>query len=161
MVEGIVIREAAQSDQDAVADLMLGLNKFEHKISQDRNINPDAGVKHLAYAQNLVDSQGGFVLLADDDGLVIGFLIGIVAKEDGHFIDPLRRDFGDIHDLYIANTHRGRGLAKQLLAEAEKRFQAMGISRIDLYVLEGNNKAIDFYKSQDFVVHELCMSKKI
>ncbi len=159
--ENILIRDAKHADQSNLAEMMLSLNKFEHTMSPDRNINPDAGAKHLAFTLDRIDSQGGFVLVADDNGQYAGFLIAIVSNEEGHYIDPSKREYGDIHDLFIAEPYRSKGLAKRLIAEAETRLKSLGVSRMQLYVLNDNENAIRLYKNQGFLVQELFMSKKI
>lgn len=159
--DAIIIRDSVKEDQVYLAKMMLELNKFEQKISPDRNINPDAGAKHLTYAQDVVDKQGGFTLVAESGGQNVGFIIGCIEETEGHYIDPAKRRHGYIHDLFVSQTHRGMGLAKQLLSEAEIRFKDFGLTRMELFVLDGNENAVSLYKNQGFEVHELCMSKKI
>lgn len=161
MTNQIIIRDAKKGDQSAIAQMMLGLNRFEHKISPNRNIEIDAGIKHLEYAQDLIADKGGFVMVATDGDSYAGFVIGIVAEEEGHYIDPNERNFGDLHDLFIYEAYRGQGLATQLLDQAGDRFRALGITRMDLYVLAENKKAVSLYEGQGFKVHEYCMSKPL
>lgn len=161
MAETISIRLATTSEQAALAEMMLCLNKFEHSISANRNIRPDAGMKHLEYCQNLIKTEGGFVIIADDNGTPAGFLIGTIIETEGHYIDPDLRKYGSIHDLFVHAQYRGRGLGKALLQEAELRFKALAITRMDLYALRDNTNAVNLYEGQGFSVREVHMEKEI
>ncbi len=161
MSDEITIRDAVPSDKDAIAAMILDLNRHEHTISPDRNLTANAGHDQYDYAAALVEDQGGFILIADANGDFAGCLIGIVQQYESHYMDPGLAGYGDVFDLFVAETHRGQGLAARLLAEAEKRFKAMGLTSMELFVLAGNESAIAAYKKHGFGVQDFAMRKKI
>lgn len=73
-----------------------------------------------------------------------GFLIGTIEKEI-----PIYRltEFGFIHDLWIEESYRNEGLARQMVTLAIERFREIGVKQIRLDVLAQNEPAIALFKS--------------
>ncbi|PPD42916.1 MAG: GNAT family N-acetyltransferase [Methylobacter sp.] len=61
----------------------------------------------------------------------------------------------NIHDVIVSANHRGRGIAKQLLAKAEEIAINSGCCKLTLEVLEGNITAQAAYKACGFAGYEL------
>jgi ribosomal protein S18 acetylase RimI-like enzyme len=66
--------------------------------------------------------------------LVIG---SVMAGYDGHR--------GWLYYLATATAHRGRGVARALVGEAERLLEAMGCPKVQLMVREGNEAVLGFY----------------
>jgi ribosomal protein S18 acetylase RimI-like enzyme len=90
------------------------------------------------------------VLLAFRDGEAAGLCI---ANEG--FSTFACKPLLNIHDLVTAPTHRGNGVARALLAGAEKVARERGCCKLTLEVLEGNAIARDMYHKTGFVSYEL------
>jgi ribosomal protein S18 acetylase RimI-like enzyme len=56
----------------------------------------------------------------------------------------------NIHDLYVAEGHRGRGAGRLLLQAVEDRARALGYCKLTLEVQEENRKALGLYESFGF-----------
>ena len=61
----------------------------------------------------------------------------VMAGYDGHR--------GWLYYLAAAESHRGRGVARALVHEAEKRLLAMGCPKVQLMVRTDNDAALGFY----------------
>ena len=61
----------------------------------------------------------------------------VMAGYDGHR--------GWLYYLASSPQHRGAGIARQLVAEAERLLVAMGCPKVQLMVREGNEQALGFY----------------
>jgi ribosomal protein S18 acetylase RimI-like enzyme len=72
----------------------------------------------------------GMCFLAEDNGLIVGT---VLAGHDG------RR--GYLFHFAVAESHRGRTLAKDLLEKAFAALKAEGISRCYGFILSGNERA--------------------
>lgn len=72
----------------------------------------------------------------DESGhdLIIG---SVMAGYDGHR--------GWLYYLATAETHRGRGVARALVEEAERLLAAQGCPKVQLMVREGNEAVLGFY----------------
>ncbi len=56
----------------------------------------------------------------------------------------------NVHDLAVLPTHRGRGIARQLLAAAEAKARALGCCKLTLEVQENNYGARGLYARAGF-----------
>lgn len=56
----------------------------------------------------------------------------------------------EVHKLYLLNHFHGKGIAKQLLRKGELELQKLGEKKIWLWVLESNQRAIRFYKKENY-----------
>ncbi len=61
----------------------------------------------------------------------------------------------NIHDLYVADGYRSRGIGKQLLAAAEAIARQRGCSKLTLEVLSGNAAAKKSYGDAGFKPYRL------
>lgn len=69
-----------------------------------------------------------------DPGAIVG---SVMAGYDGHR--------GWLYYLAAAESHRGRGVARALVEEAEQRLLAMGCPKVQLMIREGNESVLGFY----------------
>ncbi|MBE9033325.1 GNAT family N-acetyltransferase [filamentous cyanobacterium LEGE 11480] len=61
----------------------------------------------------------------------------------------------NIHDVIVSKAHRGQGLSKRMLAEAEAIARELGCCKLTLEVLEGNRVAQKAYRACGFSGYEL------
>ena len=77
-----------------------------------------------------------YVVVDDDSGELVGFLGGEISER--MMGDP--RVFGSAHWLYIAPTHRGRGLARALVELGVADLDALGVSHVELATIAGDTQ---------------------
>jgi ribosomal protein S18 acetylase RimI-like enzyme len=78
----------------------------------------------------------------------------IMAGYDGHR--------GWIYSLAVSPTHRRQGIGTRLVTFAEEALTARGCVKINLQILEGNEKIISFYAALGFTVEKrVSMGKRI
>ncbi|RZL32721.1 MAG: N-acetyltransferase [Rubrivivax sp.] len=107
------------------------------------------GQRDLAsYRNRLAGGQGGatlFTLLALDAGRVIGALT--CEREPRRKVHHIAHLVG----MMVADTHRGRGIGRALLAGAIARLQATsGVAQLTLSVTASNRAAVGLYESVGF-----------
>lgn len=85
----------------------------------------------------------GFVLLAESEGELLGFLAGRVRSQPPYFGG---QPAGFVSDVFVEEAHRRQGVADALLAAAAKWFEERDIRRVELQVLVGNSDAREFYR---------------
>jgi ribosomal protein S18 acetylase RimI-like enzyme len=61
----------------------------------------------------------------------------------------------NVHDVAVLASHRGRGIAEQMLAEAEVIARERGAVKLTLEVLSGNRSAIRLYERIGFAGYQL------
>ncbi len=96
-----------------------------------------------------INDQLFFVAVAD--GSVVGT---IMAGYDGHR--------GWIYSVAVAHSHRRHGIGSRLVSVAEQALIKKGAVKINLQIVEGNDKVIAFYSSLGFSVEKrISMGKRI
>jgi GNAT superfamily N-acetyltransferase len=79
------------------------------------------------------------VFVAKSDENIIGFAdIGISRDEN-------IKDYAEIYAIYLDPVFYGRGVGRLLFQACKKKAKDMGYKKLFVWVLEGNNRAIDFY----------------
>ncbi len=95
--------------------------------------------------------QADLFLVAESGGTIAG---SVMAGYEGHR--------GWINYLAVSPQHRGRGLGRALMAEAERRLLALGCPKINLQVRHGNADVLAFYERLGYATEELVsMGKRL
>ncbi|MGB9128543.1 MAG: GNAT family N-acetyltransferase [Thiobacillus sp.] len=61
----------------------------------------------------------------------------------------------NVHDVVVASSHRGQGIAAQLFAEVEAIARERGACKLTLEVLDGNASARALYRRLGFTAYQL------
>jgi ribosomal protein S18 acetylase RimI-like enzyme len=69
--------------------------------------------------------------------------------------------YGFLHQLFIREDFRKRGLAKRLLAYAEKRLAEKGVKKMRIMVHDKNCKACSLYEKTGYKKTRLVMEKAL
>ena len=112
------------------------------------------------YFTQCLQNESFFHLGAFEGEQCIGFLQG----EFQHKAEsPFKHAYSSVHvhQIVVKDTHRGRGVAKLLVQEAEHRAKEAGLNRIDLTVWRDNVAALAFNKSYGFEEDLIRMWKKV
>ncbi|MGE0350304.1 GNAT family N-acetyltransferase [Hydrogenophaga sp.] len=118
--------------------------------------DPAGGGKRLsAFAKaNLVDELAArpqaYSVLAFDGEQPVG-LVNCIEGFSTFACKPLV----NVHDVAVLASHRGRGIAKQMLREAERIALERGAVKLTLEVLSGNHSAIRLYERIGFAGYQL------
>ena len=139
----LTIRPFAEADREAAVELFLQLNRHEFAITGDRRTDRGGGEFCVEDMVQAVE-QGAVALVAQTAGLIVGLLV-CIAHTDEAFMAETARRHGRVQDIVIAEAHRGKGIGRALLAEAERLTREAGMRRLKLTVLSGNDVAIDAY----------------
>ena len=102
-------------------------------------------------------SLGRVVLISDESGRAVGYL----AVAFGYSLEFRGRD-AFVDELYIAPAHRGRGLGRAALGEAERCCREAGVRALHLEVHPDKTEARRLYDSAGYADREYyLMSKKL
>ena len=80
--------------------------------------------------------------------------VGLVNAIEG-FSTFACRPLVNVHDVVVAASHRGRGIAAQLFAEVEAIARERGACKLTLEVLDGNAPARALYQRLGFAAYRL------
>ncbi len=134
-----LIRPAVPDDAAAIVGLITALAAFER--APGAVTLTEAAVRRDAFGP-----QRRFrVLLAETDGEACGILTLLDTYSSWAGAPAMT-----VHDLYVTEAARGRGLGRRLLAEAVRLALSEGCLRLDVNVLSWNESARRFYHSLGF-----------
>ena len=83
-----------------------------------------------------------------------GMPVGLVNCVEG-FSTFACRPLINVHDVVVATSHRGRGVAAQMLALVERIATERGACKLTLEVLSGNQSATKLYRRLGFDNYQL------
>ncbi|UJR81609.1 GNAT family N-acetyltransferase [Sandaracinus amylolyticus] len=93
---------------------------------------------------------GEHALIADDEGEVIGFLLGFLAPSAGGDVPHTAY----VHLVGIHPEHRRRGVGKRLYEVFVERARQAGAQRVKAITNVGNEGSIEFHRALGFAVVE-------
>ena len=65
-------------------------------------------------------------------------------------VDPSNPKLARLLGVYVKEAYRGKGIATQLMEAGLKEANRLGVTRVELLVAEGNEKARSIYESMGF-----------
>lgn len=89
---------------------------------------------------------GKDALIAEEEGQVVGFLLGFVA--------PTTPPTGYVHLVGIHPDFRRRGVGQKLYAEFTERCSAAGVQRLKAITTVGNDGSVAFHRALGFETRE-------
>ncbi|WP_439115370.1 GNAT family N-acetyltransferase [Hydrogenophaga sp.] len=108
----------------------------------------DYAKTHLV--RELATRPQAYTVLAFDGDLPVG-LVNCIEGFSTFACKPLV----NVHDVAVLASHRGRGVAAQMLALAEQVAQARGAVKMTLEVLSGNEPAVNLYRRIGYAGYQL------
>jgi GNAT superfamily N-acetyltransferase len=155
----VIRRFDAPRDAASLRECVIDQQNFH------RNIEPgwpdgDAIVgSYLAYLDAECAADNGCVIMAHSAEHAAGFVCVVATTRGDPPDDPA--PFAWIHDIYVKPEHRERGVAKLLMAEAERFARAEGAQVLHLGVLDRNERARRFYAKQGYREYTHVLTKPL
>lgn len=157
-MSALTIRLATDDDRDGVIALIHVLNLFEADLSPDRRTDVAAAEECYAAITARMACDGGALIVVVEGAALMGVL-ALTHATDEPFVRPDLRRYGLVTDLVVAQEHRGRGIGRMLLREAEARTRASGLKRLQICALAANHAALEAYEACGFSAHLITMAK--
>jgi GNAT superfamily N-acetyltransferase len=145
----VALRTAAPADRDTAIDLILVLNHFEADLTGDRKRERAAAAAYYDELNQRLSRRNGRIVLAEIEGVAVA-LMGFTLDEDAAYVSDDVRRHGTVTDLVVQEEWRGRGIARVLLAEAERLTREAGLTRLTIGALVANEKAERTYRAFGF-----------
>ena len=144
-----IIRRAMPADLPRLGRLGALLVEVHHDFDPRRFL-PTRNRTPADYASFLVgqlDDPDVVVLVADDNGDVIGYAYGAV---EGYDYMALRGPAGVVHDVIVDPEFRGRGVGRLLLNATLAYLRSRGAPRVVLSTADRNEVAQRLFASVGF-----------
>lgn len=142
----IAIREARPGDEAAIVELIAELAESAGESSPVTQ----------EYVTRYLRSPGNHVLLAEEQGQVVGLLSYSVRPNLYHAADS-----GLIEELVVRDPYRGRGVGSALLTALLARLTALGCAEVSVTTMPDNERAQQFYRSHGMVDEAVFLEKHL
>lgn len=156
----VSIREALPGDRERLVDLMQQLNRSENAIEANRRTDRTGAEDSLQAAEDQVAKTEGFILVAEVEGTVAGFLT-LTFEEGPVYLVPEARPYAHIGDLAVDESLRRRGIGRALMTAAEAAAAKRGYRELVIGVLHGNEAAEAAYRTQGYRDLGLSLIKRL
>lgn len=136
--------EPTRLDDPEHAGALLAL--LDHYASDPMGGGEALPAETLQHLIARLAQRSDFVSFLAFDG---GQAVGLINCFEG-FSTFAAKPLLNIHDVAVRDTHRGRGIGRQLLAAAEEAARRRGCCKLTLEVLSMNNSAVRTYLGAGF-----------
>lgn len=136
MTESLNIRPARHGDELLLLELIRELAVYE-RLADEVEATPDDVAESLFGSAAVAEA-----VIAEWDGEPVGFALFF-----RNFSTFVGRPGLYLEDLFVRESHRGRGIGKALLLHLAGIARSRNYGRMEWSVLDWNQPAIDFYNS--------------
>jgi len=158
---GFVIRPYRETDRAAVIAAEIDLQEYERTLHDTRLPGAAVMAAYVDRLQREVAAQSGAILIAEEDGGLVGLVACVVVRDDMVQETADSNVHGYITDIYVVPDRRGTGLAQALLEAAEDHLAPTGITRVRINVLAANAMARRAYEKWGFEPYEVMYEKRL
>jgi ribosomal protein S18 acetylase RimI-like enzyme len=154
----ILVRLCKPADLPAVANLAARLVREHHAMDPNRFFifgNIEEG--YARYLGSEMRKKRSLVLIAADSSGILGYAYGRIEPRDWN---ALLESCGFVHDLYVDERARRRGVGTRLMDEMIKRLAAQGAPRVDLMTAALNTNAHRLFERLGFRTTMLEMTRE-
>ena len=114
---------------------------------------------YVAYLEGQCAAHDGLIFVAETEGAIAGFACVVASTHGDSPDDPAV--FAWLHDIFVRESHRRRGIARALMAEVEAWVRARGATELRLGVLERNVDAQALYRGLGFRGYARIVTKPL
>jgi len=154
----VVVRPCQPADLPAVGKLAARLVREHHAMDPERFLIFDHIEEgYAAYLGSEMKKKRSLVLVAADSDGILGYAYGRIEPRDWN---ALRESCGVLHDVYVDERGRRRGVGARLVEEMVKRLGALGAPRVVLMTAVQNANAHRLFQRLGFRTTMLEMTKE-
>jgi ribosomal protein S18 acetylase RimI-like enzyme len=138
------VERVAAGDYADIKPLLIELHLGEQVHYSDHpQLSRGEIERHLTEVPTAFRGENIIYAVRDEVGAMVGFC-WIVLYDPGTGLE------GEVAELYVAEQHRGRGIAKMLVAEAVKLFAERRVTLGYVWTRPDNDSAVKLYRSAGF-----------
>jgi len=147
----ITIEKATLDDLDAIHQWSLALEALEQMSTTaiPLSLHQDFPERVRDWLQDLLANDRALFLIAREDTTPIGFILGYIIQQANNF--TVYENHGVIQILWVDDSHRRCGIAKELVAQMEQCFANTGVPYCEIQYAHGNQAAEKFWQSQHYL----------
>lgn len=139
----IQIRKASAMDVPAIQELWKEQVDFHARNEPYFQRSDDGHIQFGKFIKECIESGNALVLVAVLEVEVVGYCVGRISERPPVFE---LREYGEITDLTVSETHRRKGIGRALFDRASEWFSKRGMDRIEASVATSNPAAVAFWE---------------
>lgn len=157
---GVAIRKASASDLPELGRLGALLLRMHYGFDRQRFMRPGSDVEdgYAWFLGTQLEDPDVLILVAESGGTVAGYVYAGIEPRNWK---ELREAAGFIHDLVVAESRRGQGLAAALLDAACRWMRERGAERVLLWTAPQNAAARRLFDRGGFRETMIEMTKEL
>jgi GNAT superfamily N-acetyltransferase len=131
----LILREASIDDLIGIAKVKIDTWKTTYKgiISDEALENLDLYEQAEKFKDLLPEKDNKkFLLVAEVDGVIVGFSAGGIEREGNYGID------GEVYAIYVLKQYQNQNIGKSLMKCSIEKLSGMGLNSFLIWVLESN-----------------------
>lgn len=152
----ILLRKAAAIDWKIIQELNSQVFQNDKDNDPDLDLNWPHSETGLTYYKQLADGSYGHCIIAEENSIVIGY-IALAKKTFGH----RKSKYVEVENIGVRPEFRASGTGTLLMNAAADWAKEQGAKKLYVQAFSGNEKAINFYKKNDFVEIGVEMEKEL
>ncbi len=141
-----MIRLADEGDAEVIGELWAEMAGYHAQLDA-ATFRPAANGAEL-YARRICDrlqDSAARVLVAEQDGAVVGYVCGMIAEMTTEMFLPMRCGF--LADVYVAPAYRRRGLGRRLVERLCLWFRDQDVAHFEWQVSAKNRAGLEFWEA--------------
>ncbi len=148
MSEDLVFRRAEPRDVPGMARLAGALVRMHHRVDPSRFFLVDEVEKGYAWwFGREIERSGVIAVVALQAERVVGYAYGTLEERDWNM---LLDEHGALHDVFVDEAARGRGVGERLVREAVAALERLGAPRVVLSTMVSNETAQRLFRRCGF-----------
>jgi len=156
----IIIRKAVEKDYLAVNSLYYETYSLYYKNIPDSYKKTPKDTLPKGTFLNMIEHDDSLVIVAEQNGMVVGMLYAIIEKDEGdEWSNPYRRV--SIEEISVLPAFTNQGIGTMLMQKAENWTKEKGINNLTALIYDFNKNATAFYKKNDYKPYSIQMKKKL
>jgi ribosomal protein S18 acetylase RimI-like enzyme len=159
------VRRAEKSDMPAVARLAALLVRMHHALDPQRFLLQEpVEPGYEWWLTKELSNEKAVILVAEDEAAgggarsIVGYAYGRLEPRDWN---ALLDTFGALHDVYVADEARKRGVGAALVAAIAKELEALGAPRVVLSTATKNAAAQRLFAKMGFRPTMIEMTREL
>jgi ribosomal protein S18 acetylase RimI-like enzyme len=155
------VRRVEPAQLDDLAPLWLALHHHHRATTTSVPILRDDELswqQRRAWYAGMIDREHGFVVVARAADTPIGYAFVRVHEGPDDTLD-LGVRWGQVVTLSVLPDRRGDGVGTAIMDEVDRQLAAIGIHNVEIDVMQGNDRAREFYERRGYVLGQIYLFK--
>ena len=157
----IRIEPLQRADLSTLVGFVIGIQEFERAAVPELKPGAEVAPNYAAGLMRTVTARNGSILLAKDDDKPVGFVCAWIADDDDPLLREEVRRHAYVSDIFVAESHRRKGVARMLMEAIEAAMRQRGCQRIRVTSKAANRGALTFYNATSYKPYEILFTKSL